>query len=524
MTFDLLLLSAQIALLVLVAAIFAACITWLICRSGAQAAKKIAADAEAKVALSEERVQAAKASLAATEQQCVAALEQRDEAERHALEHAAEARRATDQIASLHQTMVPRDEHERLVVRLTELEIAHRDSEFAFSHQLAENQSARTQLEADKADANQRLEQATASLQEKTHEAAQMQSQLAGLRDEVQRTQAAHTALKVKHDQLEAQLKTASELSARLQNERDDALLAKMEADEITERQIADLQAQLTKATTELERHRQSLEQVTAERIEIEQTLKARIQQLTHELQTRPTAPAPVPAIIAQPAAQPRPAPVAPPVQAPAPAPAAVEEPETFPMAPARITLRDSLFRDSDITSLPPDQPNLDDARQLLARMESELDEKEQLLTALQRDLEQREQSLDDLLREEPDAADKHKASRKRLSEAEHRLAVALEERDRSRRHVRAVGRSLAIIDTHSARPDNLMLIKGVKTVLNSQLHAYGIFTYRQIAAWDAEDMQAFSELLSFKQRISRDKWQEQARQLHEARHGERLS
>ncbi|MBL9144811.1 MAG: hypothetical protein JNM99_14115 [Verrucomicrobiaceae bacterium] len=521
MTFDLLLLSGQIALLVLVAAIFAVCITWLICRSGAQTAKKMAADAEAKVALSEERVQAAKASLAATEQQCVAALEQRDEAERHALEHAAEARRATDQIASLHQTMVPRDEHERLVVRLTELEIAHRDSETAFSHQLTENQSDRTQLEADKADAIQRLKQATASLQEKTHEGVQMQSQLAGLRDEVQRMQAAHTAIKVQHDELEAQLKTASELGARLQTERDDALLAKMEADEITERQIADLQAQLTKTTTELERHRQSLEQVTAERIEIEQTLKARIQQLTHELQTRPTAPAPVPAIIAPPAAQPRPAPVAPPVQAPAPA--AVEEPETFPMAPARITLRDSLFRDSDITSLPPDQPNLDDARQLLARMESELDEKEQLLTALQRDLEQRQQSLDDLLREEPDAADKHKASRKRLSEAEHRLAAALEERDRSRRHVRAVGRSLAIIDTHSARPDNLMLIKGVKTVLNSQLHAYGIFTYRQIAAWDAEEMQAFSELLSFKQRISRDKWQEQARQLHEARHGERL-
>ncbi len=512
MTFDLLLLSGQIALLVLVAAIFAACIIWLICRRGAQAAKKIAADAEARVALSEEHVQAAKASIAATEQQCVAALEQRDEAERHALEHAAEARRATDQIASLHQTMVARDEHERLVARLTEIEIAHRDSEVAFSHQLAETQSARAQLEADKADATQRLEQATTLLQEKTRETALLQSQLAGLRDEVHGKQTAHTALQVKHEELEAQLQAARELSARLQTERDDALLAKMEVGEVAERRIADLQAQLTKTTSELERHRQSLEQVTAERIEIEQLLKARIQQLTHELQSRPVAAAPVPAIIAQPAAPPRPAPVAPPVQVPAPAPAAVEEPETFPMAPARITLRDSLFRDSDITSLPPDQPNLDDARQLLARMESELDEKEQLLTSLRRDLEQRQQSFDDLLREEPDAAEKHKASRKRLSEAEHRLTIALEERDRSRRHVRAVG-----------RPDNLMLIKGVKTVLNSQLHAYGIFTYRQIAAWDSEDMQAFSELLSFKQRISRDKWQEQARQLHEARHGERL-
>ena len=102
-------------------------------------------------------------------------------------------------------------------------------------------------------------------------------------------------------------------------------------------------------------------------------------------------------------------------------------------------------------------------------------------------------------------------------------LTAATEDRDRTRRHIRAVSRSLSIVNAPALRPDNLMLIKGVKTVLNSQLHAYGIFTYRQIAARDEDDMHAFSELLSFKQRISRDKWQDQARQLHEARYGERV-
>ena len=77
--------------------------------------------------------------------------------------------------------------------------------------------------------------------------------------------------------------------------------------------------------------------------------------------------------------------------------------------------------------------------------------------------------------------------------------------------------------NTDSRLPLRNVIAVVAMCVLNSQLHAYGIFTYRQIAAWDPEDMQAFSELLSFKQRISRDKWQEQARQLHEARHGERL-
>ncbi len=524
MNFDLLLLSGQIALLVLMAAIMAACITWLVCRGQAQAARKVATEAEARIALAEEQAAAARAITSATEQQCIAALEQRDEAERHALEHAGEARRATEQIAVLHRDQVPRADHEQTLARLADLEARHHDAEAAFSRQLGENQDRLDGLKAEHDAALVRLQQAEAATHQKGAEVSQLESQLTALRAELKQLNADHLGFKTQHEAIATELTAARESSARLKVELDEAQFAKLEVEENLGKQLDDLRAQLAKGTSDLERHRLALEEVTGEKIRIEQELKARVQHLTQELSHRPHTVSPPSALIAPPAAAPPPRivpAIAPPIITP---PVAAEEPESFPMAPSRITLRDSLFRESDITSLPPDQPNLDDARQLLARMEAELDEKEQLLTALQRDLDQRQQSLDDLLREEPEATDKHKASRKRIAEAEHRLATALDERDRSRRHVRAVGRSLAIIDAHSSRPDNLMLIKGVKTVLNSQLHAYGIFTYRQIAAWDADDMQAFSELLSFKQRITRDKWQEQARQLHEARHGERLS
>jgi predicted flap endonuclease-1-like 5' DNA nuclease len=67
---------------------------------------------------------------------------------------------------------------------------------------------------------------------------------------------------------------------------------------------------------------------------------------------------------------------------------------------------------------------------------------------------------------------------------------------------------------------DDLTQIKGIKTVSSDQLRAHGIRTWRQIALWDDKEQRAFSELLSFKNRASREQWQEQARALHEAAHG----
>lgn len=67
---------------------------------------------------------------------------------------------------------------------------------------------------------------------------------------------------------------------------------------------------------------------------------------------------------------------------------------------------------------------------------------------------------------------------------------------------------------------DDLTQIKGIKKVTNEQLRAHGIRTWRQIAGWSDDDMRAFSELLAFKNRATREKWREQARALHEATHG----
>jgi hypothetical protein len=49
---------------------------------------------------------------------------------------------------------------------------------------------------------------------------------------------------------------------------------------------------------------------------------------------------------------------------------------------------------------------------------------------------------------------------------------------------------------------------------LQDQLQAFGIRTFQQIAAWTDDDVEAFSELLSFKDRAKRDQWVKQAQEL----------
>jgi|GEM_PF-2351923 len=124
-----------------------------------------------------------------------------------------------------------------------------------------------------------------------------------------------------------------------------------------------------------------------------------------------------------------------------------------------------------------------------------------------------------DMTVEQEIAIDKHDMARRgaaamKLREAEQRLAgldgelAALENQDRALRH------TLQLLSEVGGAEDDLTKIKGVKAVLNKKLHAFGVRTYRQIASWSDEDVAAFSELLAFKNRIHRDKWQEQARKL----------
>lgn len=62
--------------------------------------------------------------------------------------------------------------------------------------------------------------------------------------------------------------------------------------------------------------------------------------------------------------------------------------------------------------------------------------------------------------------------------------------------------------------PDKLTNIKGIGPVLERKLHGLGITSFSQIAAWSETDIETVSEHLSFKGRIQREGWVEQAANL----------
>ena len=64
------------------------------------------------------------------------------------------------------------------------------------------------------------------------------------------------------------------------------------------------------------------------------------------------------------------------------------------------------------------------------------------------------------------------------------------------------------------AGPDDLKQLKGVGPALEKKLHAAGVTTFAQIAAWGADDIAEMDDKLSFKGRIERDGWVEQAKTL----------
>ena len=58
--------------------------------------------------------------------------------------------------------------------------------------------------------------------------------------------------------------------------------------------------------------------------------------------------------------------------------------------------------------------------------------------------------------------------------------------------------------------------LSGVGPALEKKLHEAGITSFAQIAAWTEEDVEKFGEVLSFKGRIEREGWIEQAKALSE--------
>ena len=65
-----------------------------------------------------------------------------------------------------------------------------------------------------------------------------------------------------------------------------------------------------------------------------------------------------------------------------------------------------------------------------------------------------------------------------------------------------------------AAGSDDLKKLSGVGPALEKKLHAAGVRTFAQIAAWTGADVAAMDEQLSFKGRIEREGWIAQAKEL----------
>ncbi len=59
---------------------------------------------------------------------------------------------------------------------------------------------------------------------------------------------------------------------------------------------------------------------------------------------------------------------------------------------------------------------------------------------------------------------------------------------------------------------DDLKRISGIAEVLEKRLNDFGIYTFKQVMEWRPEEIEEFSRLLAFRDRIDRDDWQGQAR------------
>lgn len=67
---------------------------------------------------------------------------------------------------------------------------------------------------------------------------------------------------------------------------------------------------------------------------------------------------------------------------------------------------------------------------------------------------------------------------------------------------------------TKAAGGDDLKELSGVGPALEKKLHEAGVTTFAQVAAWTADDIADMDEKLSFKGRIEREGWVEQAKKL----------
>ena len=73
-------------------------------------------------------------------------------------------------------------------------------------------------------------------------------------------------------------------------------------------------------------------------------------------------------------------------------------------------------------------------------------------------------------------------------------------------------------------RWDDLTLLRGVGEVLQQRLHDHGVHTFKQIAYWTDANVDAFSAKIEARDRIQREHWVGQARDMHFLKYGEKLA
>lgn len=474
---ELLVLSGEVALLVLIASAFAAFLAWWWRGRLAQAALHGIAEESGKHRADEDKIQQLRVALNESEQQCMAALEQRDEAERLSLLRAGETRQLQKKVAdgeiALSESVGLRSQVEALRIENASLKSDVSNAASKHEKPAAETAVALDTLAKELAllrQSHAMAEQALSSLRAEyvvTERALQTERE-ARSTDATQHA-AAMALLRAEHLQLQQQRSETEALEnlyqAEVERLKADAAQASQRFDE-----LAGQEAIARGRIAELEAIVADAKRVSVTPSPIPMSAKNR-----EEL--------PLPTIegvdfMAFPSAPSR---------------------EVVKVAPkAKKTTQVGAAMKAPIPPADASTPTVAEREALVGKITAE-----------------RERLSAELGSHDPHALDRIGLTRIRLAEVDKRLTTAITERDRLMRQAHATAHTIA------EAPDDLSRIKGIKSILMKKLHAHGIYTFRQIAEWTDEDAAVIGDLLAFKNRIFKDRWREQARELQAAKAGE---
>ena len=287
---------------------------------------------------------------------------------------------------------------------------------------------------------------------------------------------------------LESDLQEANDHRKNLERE----LIRVHEDLKVAKRDAAQREEDATAAKEQLAPAQAEAEKLAAELAKVRRE-QERLEKEAAELRSRPAV---IPAPVAESASD-APAAV---VDAPAPA----EKPKRVRKTPAEPKPKK--------VKAPRIAKGIVDAQSALARVEGDLTAKQTLLNAVRQERDDWQRRVATLREKGKDPAGLGLAQ-KSLARAEADVSAASTSVTHLQHQQTALRHSLEQAATLT-QEDDLTRIKGIKAVLRDQLHAFGIRSFQQIAAWSDDDVEAFSELLAFKDRAKRDEWVRQAKEM----------